>query len=130
MVTLLLIDTDVPIDYPRDYPAAASYVEAQQEQFLISVVTVAELSAGVREGEEQARLELCLRALKSSRSTTPGGPTWSLSPRLQKSHNVGLADALIAATATQRQVSLVTLNQKHFPMLQDVIVPYQKAQHN
>jgi predicted nucleic acid-binding protein len=41
---------------------------------------------------------------------------------------VGLADALIAATATQRQVPLVTLNRKHFPMLQDVIVPYHKAQ--
>jgi predicted nucleic acid-binding protein len=45
-----------------------------------------------------------------------------------KSHNVGLADALIAATATQRRVPLVTLNRKHFPMLQDVIVPYQRAQ--
>jgi predicted nucleic acid-binding protein len=44
---------------------------------------------------------------------------------------MGLADALIAATATQRQVPLVALNRKHFPMLQDVIVPsYQKAQHN
>jgi predicted nucleic acid-binding protein len=43
---------------------------------------------------------------------------------------VGLADALIAATSTQRQVPLVTLNRKHFPMLQDVIVPYDKAQHN
>ena len=47
-----------------------------------------------------------------------------------KNHNVGLADALIAATAMRRQVPLVTLNQKHFPMLQDVIVPYHKAQAN
>src|SRR2546430_26214 len=47
-----------------------------------------------------------------------------------KSHNVGLSDALIAATATQWQVPLVTLNRRHFPMLQDVIVPYHKAQPN
>jgi hypothetical protein len=46
MATPLLIDTDVLIDYLRDYPAAVSYVEAQQERFLISVVTVAELYAG------------------------------------------------------------------------------------
>jgi predicted nucleic acid-binding protein len=39
----LLIDTDVLIDYLRDYPAAVSDVEAQQAHFLISVVTVAEL---------------------------------------------------------------------------------------
>jgi predicted nucleic acid-binding protein len=37
-----------------------------------------------------------------------------------------LADALIAATAESRQASLVTLNSKHFPMLANVVVPYQK----
>jgi hypothetical protein len=44
-----------------------------------------------------------------------------------KSHNVGLADALIAATATQLHLPLATLNSKHFPMLHDVIVPYHKT---
>ena len=44
-----------------------------------------------------------------------------------KSHNTGLADALIAATADIRQARLVTLNRKHFPMLTDIITPYRKA---
>ena len=44
-----------------------------------------------------------------------------------KSHGVGLADAIIAATAEVRKANLVTLNRKHFPMLANVIVPYQKA---
>ena len=131
MATQLLIDTDVLIDYLRDYPEAVSYVEAQQERLLISVVTVAELYAGVREGEERARLERFLRAfeivLLDLRLAVQGG----LYRRdYSKSHNVGLADALIAATATQRQVPLVTRNRRHFPMLQDVIVPYHKAQNN
>ena len=43
-----------------------------------------------------------------------------------KSHGVGLADALIAATAELAQATLVTLNAKHFPMLPTVLVPYQK----
>jgi predicted nucleic acid-binding protein len=43
-----------------------------------------------------------------------------------KSHNTGLADALIAATAEIKNAELVTLNKKHFPMLSNVIVPYQK----
>jgi predicted nucleic acid-binding protein len=43
-----------------------------------------------------------------------------------KSHGVGLADALIAASAEMRGAVLVTLNRKHFPMLPTVIVPYQK----
>jgi hypothetical protein len=41
MATQLLIDTDVLIDYLRGSPDAVSYVEAQQERLLISVVTVA-----------------------------------------------------------------------------------------
>jgi predicted nucleic acid-binding protein len=131
MATPLLIDTDVLIDYLRDYLDAVSYVEAQQEQLLISVVTVAELYAGVREGEERSRLERFLGAFDilppDQRLAVQGG----LYRRdYNKSHNVGLADALIAATATQRQVALMTLNRKHFPMLQDVIVPYHKAQPN
>jgi predicted nucleic acid-binding protein len=131
MATPLLLDTDVLIDYLRDYPDAVSYVEAQQERLLLSVVTVAELYAGVREGEERSRLERFLRAFE----IIPLDPHLAVQGGLyrrdySKSHNVGLADALIAATATHRQVPLVTLNQKHFPMLQDVIVPYHKSQPN
>ena len=42
------------------------------------------------------------------------------------SHGVGLADALIAASATLHQAQLVTLNARHFPMLQ-VEVAYTKT---
>jgi len=131
MATQLLIDTDVLIDYLRGFPDAVSYVEAQQERLVISVVTVAELYAGVRVGEEQSRLERFLRAFEiiplDQRLAVQGG----LYRRdYSKSHNVGLADALIAATAAQRQISLVTLNRKHFPMLQDVLVPYHKTHPN
>jgi hypothetical protein len=128
MAAQLLIDTDVLIDYLRDYPEAVSYVEAQQERLLISVVTVAELYAGVREGEERARLERFLRAFDIVSLDMGLAVQGGLYRRdYSKSHNVGLADALIAATATRRHIPLVTLNQKHFPMLVDVIVPYHKA---
>lgn len=42
----------------------------------------------------------------------------------QPSHGTGLADALIAATADVQHARLVTLNVKHFPMLEDGMVPY------
>lgn len=44
-----------------------------------------------------------------------------------RSHGTGLADAIIAATAEAQQAKLVTLNSKHFQMLQDVEVPYRKV---
>ena len=43
-----------------------------------------------------------------------------------KTHGTGIGDAIIAATAELRHADLVTLNRKHFPMLSNVIVPYQK----
>src|SRR5207237_9398949 len=100
MATPLLIDTDVLIDYLRDYPDAVSYVEAQQERLLISVVTVAELYAGVREGEERSRLERFLRAFEiiplDQRLPLHGG----LSPRdYRRTHNAARASALLVAPA-------------------------------
>ena len=128
IVAQLLIDTDVLIDYLRDYPDAVTYVEARQERCIISAVTVAELYAGVREGEERTRLDRFISAFEIVLVDASIAIQGGLYRRdYSKSHNVGLADALIAATAVQRQVSLATLNSMHFPMLPDVIVPYQKS---
>jgi len=43
-----------------------------------------------------------------------------------KTHNVGLAGALIAATAKTHNAAIKTLNTKHFPMLKDLEPPYKK----
>jgi predicted nucleic acid-binding protein len=40
------------------------------------------------------------------------------------SHGTDLVDAILAATSLLRQLPLVTLNRKHFPMLRNVIAPY------
>jgi len=56
-MTPLLFDTDVLIDYLRGHPAATGYLETLQAPVFTSAITVAELYASVREGEERARLE-------------------------------------------------------------------------
>ena len=82
---------------------------------------------GVSEGEERERLDGFLQAFAILPLDLHLAIQGGLYRRdYNKSHSVGLADALIAATATHRQIALVTLNRKHFPMLPDVIVPYQK----
>ena len=124
----LLIDTDVIIDYLRDRPEAVSYLENLTDFLLISAVTVAELYAGVRDGAERTALDSFIQAFEIVAVDEEIALKGGLYRRdYSKSHNTGLADALIAATAETRNVELVTLNKKHFPMLSNVIVPYQKA---
>jgi predicted nucleic acid-binding protein len=124
----LLIDTDVLIDYLRANSQAVDFLENLTQLLLISSITVAELYAGVREGKEKTALDNFISVFEvvpiDEKIATLGG----LYRRdYGKSHGVGLADALIAATAKVKQAKLVTLNQKHFPMLTDLIIPYKKG---
>lgn len=128
MAERVLIDTDVLIDYLRGRAEAVSYLENLTGQLLISAVTVAELYAGVREGAERVALEQFVSAFQMVPVDDVIAAAGGLIRRdYGKSHGVGLADAIIAATAEVRKANLVTLNRKHFPMLANVIVPYQKA---
>ena len=39
-------------------------------------------------------------------------------------HGTGLVDGIIAATCTRVDAALVTLNRRHYPMLNRILVPY------
>ena len=127
MDALLLLDTDVLIDYLREQADAVKYLENLTEALLISSVSVAELYAGVRDGTERESLKIFLRAFEVVSIDREIAAKGGLYRRdYGKSHNTGLADALIAATAEIRQATLVTLNKRHYPMLMETITPYQK----
>ena len=123
----LLIDTDVLIDYLRGRTEAVKYVESLQETLMISAITIAELYAGVREGKERTILDNFLTAFEVIELNKDIALQGGLFRRgYGKSHNTGLADALIAASAEYKKAMLVTLNKKHFPMVSKLTVPYQK----
>ena len=127
MADRLLIDTDVLVDYLRGHRKAVKYLESLPGRLFISVVTVAELYAGVREGEERVLLEGFLRVFE----TVPVDHEIARKGGLYRrdfgpSHGLGLGDALIAASAEGKEARLVTLNARHFPMLEPV-VPYEKT---
>ncbi|HEY0603303.1 MAG TPA: type II toxin-antitoxin system VapC family toxin [Herpetosiphonaceae bacterium] len=127
MAGQLLLDTDVLIDYLRAHTEAVTYITSLSDSLSISVITVAELYAGVRDGAERAALEVFIRAfliLPINHDIAVKGGLYRRD--YGKSHSVGLADALIGATVEHHQATLVTLNNKHFPMLTNVVVPYQK----
>jgi len=123
----LLVDTDVLIDYLRAVPEAVRYLEGRSEALFVSAITVAELFSGVRDGDERTALDAFLSAFE----VVPVDPVIAKQGGLlrrehAKRHGTGLADALIAATAEQVNARLVTLNRKHFPMIEDLEVPYRK----
>lgn len=123
----MLVDTDILIDYLREVPAAVEFVEANIDQIFVSVISIAELYQGIRDDEEQEALIDFVSAVTDLDLNFETAKTAGLYRRQYKpSHNSGLADCLIAATAKAHQLPLKTLNKKHFPMLDDVEAPYRK----
>lgn len=127
MAKTLLIDTDVLVDYLREFAPAVEYLESLEDDLCTSSIVVAELYGGVREGRERQALDSLLSVFEIMPIEADLAERGGLLRRdYAPKHGTGLADALIAATAQQRGAELVTLNAKHFPMLQNVVVPYRK----
>jgi predicted nucleic acid-binding protein len=123
--TPLLFDTDVLIDYLRGRTEAVEYIDTLSVPLFVSVITVAELYAGVRDGAERMQLDTFVSAFGIIPLDHDIAITGGLYRRdYGKRHGTGLADALIAATGTTRGFTLVTLNKKHFPMVTTLVVPY------
>jgi predicted nucleic acid-binding protein len=123
-----MLDSDVLIDYLRRHPAAVAFIQGLKQRPLLSAVSVAELYSGVRDGEERVTLDTVVGGFRVIAVTRAMAVRAGLHRRqYRKSHNVQLADALIAATAEEMDAELFTLNIKHFPMLPGANAPYQKA---
>jgi predicted nucleic acid-binding protein len=123
----LLIDTDVLIEYLRGRSEAVGYLESLTSDLYISVISIAELFASVRDDEEEKSLKQLLLAfviLPVTEKTARRGGLYRRDYR--RSHGTGLADALIAATSEENGADLVTFNQRHFPMVSRITVPYDR----
>lgn len=126
---MYLIDTSILIDYLRENAAAVRFLEGLKRPALISALTVAELYAGVREGEERQRMEAFLRAFTVVPVTEALAQNGGLYRRdYGPTHGTDLVDGIIAATAKANKARLVTLNRRHYPMLSRVLVPYGETQ--
>ncbi len=112
----LLLDTDVLIDVLRGRDTARARLVDLISRFVpcCSVITVAEIYAGMRQEEEDAT-----RMLLDGLIMIPvTGETAELAGRLRykaKSRRLELADCLIAATALIESATLATGNVKDYP---------------
>ncbi|MCP4153304.1 MAG: type II toxin-antitoxin system VapC family toxin [bacterium] len=127
MTENLLLDTDVLIDFLRGYPDAVKYVKEHTNRIVISAISIAELYAGVKGNKEMEKLKSFLALFPVLEVSENIAKTAGLyKNQYSKSHNTGLADALIAATVDFHDANLITLNSKHFPMFSDLETPYRK----
>lgn len=127
MSDILLIDTDVFIDYLRGEKKAVDYYETLTAPISVSVITVAELYTGIRSQAEEEQLDAVFNLTTvfevDLEVSKQGG---KFRRKYLRTHSVEIPDALIAATAEVHGCTLVTLNKKHYPMLLDLIIPYKK----
>ena len=127
MAERLLIDTDVLVEYLRGRSEAVEYLEGLTSDLYISVISVAELFAGVRDNEEEKSLKQLLLAFVILPVTEQTARLGGLYRRdYGGSHGTGLADALIAATSEENGADLATFNRRHFPMVSRITVPYER----
>jgi len=114
-----LLDTDVLIDFLRGRAEARAFLsryETAAEPPVISVVSVTELWAGMRQGEERATGALVSALRKTPLSEEIALAAGNMLRTYRRSHATELGDALIAATAVELGATLVTRNVKHYPM--------------
>ncbi|MCK4761585.1 MAG: type II toxin-antitoxin system VapC family toxin [Candidatus Aminicenantes bacterium] len=128
MFNKFLVDTDVLVDFLRGEEKAVDFVKRDSKKILISAITAAELYAAVRENGERRELDEFVEIF-AVLPVTPGiAVKGGLFKRdFFKSFRIGLADAIIAATAEIHEADLKTLNSKHFPMFKGLKPPYKKG---
>jgi hypothetical protein len=93
----------------------------------LSSIVVAELYAGVKGDDEQTTIEnfvSLFRVIPVGVEIAKAGGLYKRD--YGKSHGVGLADAILAATAEVENAELRTLNSKYYPMIKGLSPAYNK----
>jgi predicted nucleic acid-binding protein len=127
MARPILLDTDVLVDFFRGHAKAETFINTYNTRIILSSIVVAELYAGVKGDAEQAILQEFISLFRVVSVSADIGKVGGLYKRdYGKSHGIGLADAILAATAEAENAELKTLNIKHYPMLKNLKPAYIK----
>ncbi len=127
MAKEFLVDTDVLVDFLRGHSKAVAFVNAYSQRIIFSSIVVAELYAGVKGDAELRVLDNFVSIFRVVPVTPEIAKIGGLYKRdYGKSHGVGLADAILAATAEVEKAELKTLNVKHYPMFKGLQPAYEK----
>jgi predicted nucleic acid-binding protein len=114
-----LVDSDVLIDISRGKAVAIRYVDELPDFWAISQVTAMELVVGARDKQDLSTIDAFLSVYPViSLSDNIGLRAYNLLKRYAKAHGFHVFDSLIAATAIENSLTLVTCNRKHYHMIE------------
>ena len=122
----ILLDSDVLIEWLRGRQPVPSKIQSlfeQHAELFWTPVSVAEIFAGVRKGEEHDVEKLFVLLEGVPLTSEIGRRAGAYLKAFHKSHGLQLGDALIAASATTEGLLLWTLNKRHYPMKDLTLVP-------
>jgi predicted nucleic acid-binding protein len=118
-----LLDSDVLMDVSRGNPGAIKYVDSLAESWALSQVTAMELIVGARDKRDLATIDAFLSVYPVvPLSDGIGTGAYRILKIYAKSHGLHVFDSLVAATAMEQGLTLVTLNGKHFRMIEGLQV--------
>ena len=116
---LFLIDSNVLIDVSRGNLGAIQYVDRLAEPWALCQVTAMELIVGARDKRDLATIDGFLSLYPVvPLSDSIGTGAYRLLKTYAKSHGLHVFDSLVAATAMEKAFTLVTLNRKHYQMIE------------
>lgn len=128
MSNTLLIDSDILIDHLRKERSALEYINHEIDEgslIFISVVSRIEILSGVRKGEEETIQGLFEILTPVDVDVAIADRAGEYLKKFRKSHALSIGDAVIAATAREMVMKLVTRNIRHYPMKDvEIVNPY------
>lgn len=121
----VVLDTSVLIDHLRGSDSATEYLASLEGRPSCSEVSRIEVIQGLRSSERRAADQLFALIAWVPVSESVARRAGDLGRRWRRSHpGIGVADLAIAATVEEIDAGLATRNLKHFPMFEDLRVPY------
>jgi predicted nucleic acid-binding protein len=120
----MLVDTDVLIWHLRGYPQATRRLDAL-DALMLSAVSYLELLQGMRNKAELMAVKTMLQRRAASVLPVSEAITHraiALMESLTLSHGLQMGDALIAATALDHALPVLTANVKHFRIIEGLTV--------
>ena len=127
---MIIMDTDVVIDFLRQYPPAVEWLMTLgDEEIALPGYVAMELIQGCSNKTELRKLEQFIATFEVAwPSADVCDEALKVFSQYSLSHNLGLLDTLIGQTAIALGLPLHTFNQKHYAAIPglETVQPYQR----